>query len=144
MARDIDNSFVEGNSQATGTRTNVFAEASNAVQLQGIDKLVNGTYSATFTAVYDESADTITFTPATGNDAGTQFYRWVMTDAMGAEVTGDLDTANLGVAVVVSTTSLNKVEGKPTIYFAAKNAAGEEVKYKKDLEAGALRADFSL
>tara|TARA_R110002051_G_scaffold212540_1_gene277621 strand:+ start:700 stop:1134 length:435 start_codon:yes stop_codon:yes gene_type:complete len=144
MARDIDNSFVEGNSQATGTRTNVFAEDSNAVQLQGIDKLVNGTYSATFTAAYVAASDEITFTPVTGNDAGTKFYRWVMTDAMGAEVTGDLDIANLGVAVVVSTTSLNKVEGKPTIYFAAKNAAGEEVKYKKDLETGALRADFSL
>ena len=144
MARDIDNSFVEGNSQASGTRTNVFAEDSNAVQLQGIDKLVNRTYSATFTAAYVAADNEITFTPATGNDAGTQYYRWVMTDAKGNEVTGDLDTSNLAVAIVVSTTTLNKVEGKPTIYFAAKNAAGEEVKYKKELEAGALRADFSL
>ena len=142
MAKDIDNSYVEGNSQATGNRTQPFANEANAVKLQGIPKALNNTYAATFTYAYVAASDEITFTPVTGNVAGISFYRWVVTDGKGAEVTGSLDLNNLATAVAVDTSSLDKVEGKPTIYFNAADANGHEVAYKIELEAGALRADF--
>ena len=93
MAKDIDNSYVEGNSQATGNRTQPFANEANAVKLQGIPKALNNTYAATFTYAYVAGSDEITFTPVTGNVAGISFYRWVVTDGKGAEVTGSLNLA---------------------------------------------------
>lgn len=142
MARDIDNSYVEGNSQAFGNRTQTFANEANTVKLQGIPKALNNTYAATFTYAYVETTDTLTFTPVTGNTAGIKFYRWVVTDGKGAEVSGSLDLNNLTTPVAVDTSSLDKVEGMPTIYFTAADANGHEVNYKIELEAGALRADF--
>ena len=143
MARDLDNSFVEGNSQATGNRTQPQANEANTVQLKGIPKALNNTYAATFTYAYVESTDTLTFTPVSGNVSGIKFYRWVVTDGKGNEVAGNLDLAEtLATPVAVDTSSLDKVEGMPTIYFNAADANGHEVAYKIELEAGALRADF--
>ena len=127
------NSYVDGRNYldvVSTTQTNRFAEPENAVKLYGIE--VYGDRPAVeFTANAAVDGATITFTPAAGNDANTDFYKFVIIDKSGNEATAPaFNPASPNAALVANTSGLNEADDWEVIFSTSNNDGATKICFR--------------
>lgn len=117
MAKVIDNSYV-GNAAANPdftsglTRTNPQAHLpNNLVQLYGVRKFGDCSYSPTFTWAYASATDTLTITPTAGFDTtGLRYWKHRLVDEEGNEAFAAQSNLGSDDAIVLDTSGLDPLK----------------------------------
>lgn len=95
-------------------RTNPWANDANAVQLDGIERII-ANFPAKVTMVNNSDGDTLTVTPNSGNTSPTPKYMKIrITDGKGNEAFGALNTASPSATFTIDISGL-----KPNVKWVA-------------------------
>jgi hypothetical protein len=128
------------------TRTNPQAHnPNNAVQLYGIRKIGDCSFSPTWNWAYTVSNNRFTCTPATGqNTSGLRYWKLRIVDEDGVEAAAAMSVSS-PAAFFVSTATLDPLK-KWSVHFSAEVRSGGKsciAEWWFDLPAGTARADAS-
>lgn len=127
------NGYVNGTNYldvVSETQTNRFAEPENAIKLYGIE-VFGDRPAVEFTANAAANGDTITFTPTAGNDADTDYYKFVVIDQSGNEATAPaFNPASPDTPLVANTSGLNEADDWEVIFSTSNDNGATKICFR--------------